>query len=244
MIVTACGIYSRAKDLLPHYYKHYASMGVDRFYFGIYGDKNSHLWEEVKEFGHGKDIVVFQASEDSILEMEVERKIQDQVRSMLHETDWFVPTDLDELHAIEGYSSFQQLQKDCESENADYVWAATCDRITADGTVPPSIDPSISIWEQFPRNCNLTSHVVWGCFTKIMMARSVVTIYAGHHEAYPTGKYKEFSKRGITYHFKWFGDLRGREVAKVNDFAQRNYQWIDENKRVIEFLDSHGGKLL
>ena len=242
MIVTSCVIYERAKDLLPHYYKHYANLGVDKFCFGIFGDEKCHLWQEVKEFGEGLDVEISQIGNEYPFDMFLEGDFITRIRDSMKTTDWLVPTDLDEFHVVEGYNTFQQLQKDCEDEKADYVWSVTFDRVRADGAIPPSIDSSVPIWEQFPQMCRLTDTIAKAYCRKLCMVRQNILVSGGHHMV--DKGYKKFSKEGITHHFKWFGDLHSRETTKVKNFETQNYKWIDENRRVIHFLETCNGNLL
>ena len=235
MIAAACNMFYTTKDLLPHYFKHYSNLEVDKFYFGIYGPENSPLWDEVRDYGKGLNITiskmyddVFNPDCDTIFKIKIGQSIN----------GWIVPTDPDELHTIEGYTSFQKLREDCEAEGADNVWGKIIDRITADGSIPLNIDPNQSIWEQFPRRCNLTETLVHACDVKISMFKSGLTLCTGHH-VMTSPNPKGFSKASETHHFKWWGKLKEKEKTKLEALTQWNFPYTHENKRILEYLDSH-----
>ena len=240
MIVTACNIFDKAKDLLPHYFNHYAKMGVERFYFGIYGPPETHLWNEVREIGKGMDIQILPVQCNVGFDVGCDGDFKTKISKMVE--GWVIPTDLDEFHTIEGYTSFPTLCQDCETEGAEYVWSKIWDRTTKDWSIPPSIDPVTSIWEQFPCTCHLTNKVVQGYCRKLCMVKAGMNIYGGHHRVY--GPSKQFSKEAVTYHFKWFGQLLEREKRKLEIYTKFDFKWRGENERLIKHLEEHGGKLI
>lgn len=251
MIVTACNIFGRAKDLLPHYFKHYSGLGIDRFYFGVHGEENSHIWEELRYFGKGLDVRISKMPTDKPFDCGLDAEFKTQIGNSID--GWIVPTDLDEFHTVDGYSDFHQLAKDCESENADYVFSHFLDRIAADGSIPLTIDPAISIWEQFPRMEHISATILGERVNtnKLCLSKAGIPFRIGHHHAgleNTEAMYKQFSKVGVTHHFKWFGELKKRELDKLAANTPYKFyfsnDWTLEHMRLINYVESHGGKLI
>lgn len=249
MIVTACNIFGRAKELLPHYFKHYSGLGIDRFYFGVYGEENSHIWEEIRYFGKGLDVRISKMPTDKPFDVGLDAEFKTEIGNSID--GWIVPTDLDEFHAVDGYSDFHQLAKDCESENADYVSSSFLDHITPDGSIPLTIDPTISIWEQFPRMERISATIFGdrSNTNKLCLSKTGIPFLKGHH--FINGYYTQFSKVGVTHHFKWFGELKQRELIKLaantpykSQIPDYCYDWTLEHMRLINHIESHGGKLI
>ena len=236
MIAVICNLINTpVNDLLPHYFKHYSNLGINKFYFGIYGPKNSSLWDEVRDYGKGLDVSLIKMECATEFNPMTDADFKNQIGQSIN--GWIIPTDGDEFHMIEGYDSFQKLREDCEAEGANFVWRSIVDRITADGSIPLNIDPNRSIWEQFPNKCHITRTIADACGIKTSMFKSGLTICTGHHIVTNTNK-KEFSKGGETHHFKWWGKLKEKEQKKVEIVKQLDYPYIEENKRVIKHLET------
>ena len=48
-MIVICNIYKSVDDLLPHFYKHYVSLGVTDFAFGIFDGESNPAWNRVSE---------------------------------------------------------------------------------------------------------------------------------------------------------------------------------------------------
>jgi len=235
MIVTACNIFDKAKDLLPHYFNHYSNMGINKFFFGIYGEENSHLWDEVRKFGSGLDISIYKMeSIDGFVTKDAEFK----TKIGKSFDGWIIPTDLDEFHTVQGYATFQQLQQKCEEENVDYISSTFVDHIRQDNTIPRNIEENISIWKQFPKTALITQNILEGCCKKICMVKSGIELFAGHHILNPN--YKKLSIEAETHHFKWWGNLKEREQKKLNIYTKYGLLWKTENEKLINYLNISG----
>jgi hypothetical protein len=241
MITVIGNIYKNVKNLLPHFLNHYSDWGVDKFCFGVYNGKLNPVWNEILDIGKGLNIELFKSGDEE-LNINIEEQFKNQIRLTLQPNDWFIPIDLDEFHTVEGYTNFQQLQQECESENAIYILSHLCDRITENGIIPMEINPNISIWEQFPKSCNITETIVQAWTQKICMAKQSVYISGGHHRVDDTCK--QFSKQAITYHFKWFGPLYEKEQEKLFTYTNQKRPWVSEQLKLLEFLNEHNGRLL
>lgn len=236
-----CHIYKSVKDLLPHFYKHYHKWGVNRFCFGVYGGSNNPVWDEILALGQGLNIERFHSG-NTELNVDLEGDFKNQIRTGLKKDDWLIPTDLDEFHTVEGYTTFQEVQKDCEAEGAEYVPSSLFDRIKPDGSIPLSIDSNLDIWEQFPMTCRISDTIAKAYCRKLCMVQPHVVIAGGHHDV--KAQYKKFSKMAVTYHFKWFGNLYQKEMEKFNLYTAQKRKFTNEQHLVLEFLRANNGKLL
>lgn len=240
-MIVICHIYESVTDLLPHFLKHYSSWGATKFYFGVYRGESNPVWNEIKEIGRGIDIELYHAG-DKTLDCAIEGDFKNYIMSKLKKDEWIIPTDLDEFHTIDGFTSFQQLQDACELENADYVWSKFVDHIRPDGEIPMHIDPDISIWEQFPKKCNISHTIAKAYCRKLCMVKQSIPLKGGHHEVDPG--HTAFSKEANTHHFKWFGPLYDKEMEKLITYCKQKRPWLAEQARLLEFLNQHDGNLL
>lgn len=227
-------------------------MGVNRFYFGIYGPENNDIWRSVQRYASDLDVRLTKLNTthffDSVVEWAYKTEISAQLHHPLYKNSWYVPVDLDEFHTMEGYNSFQHLAEDVLAENADYANAWMFDRIASDGSIPATIRPDISIWEQFPHAEQLCVKILEGksCMSKVILAKTPIPVRLGHHFPGSVGTedlYKKFSTDGITHHFKWFGNAASRERFKYDANNVYNYEWTWEHLRLIEHIEAHGGKM-
>lgn len=252
MISAICCISDRPDDLLPHFFKHYVSMGVERFYFGIYGAENNDIWRSVQRYAGDLDVRLTRLNTALFFDSVVERKYKTEISAELHhplyKNSWYVPVDLDEFHTMDGYGSFQHLAEDVQAEGADYVNAWMYDRIASDGSIPAAIRPDISIWEQFPYAEQLSVKILEGksCASKVMLAKTPIPVRLGHHAPGHMGTedlYKKFSTDGTTHHFKWFGNAASRERFKYDANNVYNYTWTWEHLRLIDHIAARGGRM-
>ncbi len=240
MICVIVNIYKDCKDLLPHFYKHYSSLGVDRFYVGIYG-ANTH-WEWIKKISNDYDVIMIKTG-DNEFDDNIDQDFINNTQKSLNKDDWYIPADLDEFHVFPGYSSFSDVIKDCKQTNSDYAITKFADHITSDGTIPSSIDPNISIWEQFPISTRKISiRLVKTFFIKVALAKQDVKILRGHHMV-ENKQWKQFDEIGKTHHFKWFGNLRERETNKLLIRIYKNETYLCEPARILEHLNLHNNKI-
>lgn len=211
-------------------------MGIEGFVLGIWNGKQNEIWDEINEKNY-QDMVLesysgsfFNGLIDSIAKDENRKKY-------VPKNEWYCICDLDEFHALPLYHSFPKLAKDAEAEGANVVESEFIDRITTDGTILDSIDPVKSIWHQFPLNAPVTKNIVGGYCMKTMLARSDVKVVSGHHK---NGKNKPFSKRGVTYHFKWWGKIIEYQMERWHSYEANNLTWFMESKRLVEHLKKNG----
>ena len=242
-MLVICHIYHTVENLLPHFYKHYSERGIDRFCFGVYDGKKNPVWNTIEKMGKGLNVELHHYGDGGI-DAAIEGNFKEKIRNTLAPNEWFIPADLDEFHTVDGYNTFQQLQEDCEAEDADHVMSRFCDHTTEDGSLLPKLDPNVPIWNQMSRTCNLSEQVLKACCTKFCMVKQNVRVEGGHHGIVDKDHHKRFSKWGVTHHFKWFGNLYEREKHKLSVHIQKGCVWRAEHIRLLAYLNAHGGKLL
>lgn len=247
MVVVVGSIYGDVDNLLPHFLKHYAQWGVDAFHFGVYQGKDNPSWNRTLDIGKGYPINLHHWGGKE-LNVEEEGEFKNTIRRQLGSSDWYIPVDLDEFHKVPNLNKSVYILADAlNAEGAEYVSSTFADRITADGSIPMTIDPNISIWDQFPYTCRISDTIVQAWCDKVSFAKPHVECMGGHHApGGPDGKtkYKKFSLRGRTFHFKWFGPLYEKEKMKFDTYTSQGRPWVREQSLLLEWLDTHNGKLL
>lgn len=246
-MVVICNIYKNVRDLLPHFFRHYMGYGVNEFLFGIHSGKDNPVWKEIHELIPSGAVAYLSESYRGPICGTKEGESLNRLRTWAR-PGWVIPTDLDEFHIPCDFSSFQQLEEACKAENAYYVSSTLCDYITPDGAIPPTIDPTIPISEQFPTNVNLTKNLLKALDRKVCLCHKRVPLMQGHHnpgnERTFDANLKAFSKTATTRHYKWFGNLWEKEEEKYRSYKELGYDYCEENRVLLEHLRSHNGKLL
>jgi hypothetical protein len=223
--------------------KHYKDWGVNHFIFGVYQGTNNPSWQRALEIGNGYPISLI-ASGGKELNVEVEGDFKNEMRMTLPVNSWYIPADLDEFHAVKGYDNVCDLTDALNTEGAEYVESSFMDRITKDGSIPLTINPNISIWDQFPHDCRISDTIIRAWCNKISLTKRNILITGGHHAPCEKTKHKKFSVQGHTYHFKWFGPLYEKEKQKFELYTTQKREWAIEQTLLLNWLDSHNGKLL
>lgn len=247
-IVVICSIHTNI-ELLPHFIHHYKSVGVTKFILGIWRGENNPVWNQILKYDD--DTIHLVKSYDDELSEPLETRFADETRqTYLNQDDWYVPTDLDEFHVWPNHKNVQLLIEDLNKSNSDFVWGKMIDRITNDGSIPLHITEVPSIWDQFPKNCELSSKMLLACNKKVSLAKQKLKIIAGHHyiedadsEGFsPTSN--KFQTNSVTYHFKWFGNLLEKEEKKMIHYKSLGFNYYTENERLIDIINENGGKIV
>jgi hypothetical protein len=238
-MIVLCNIYKPDVDLVPHFMSHYISHGIRRFAFAIYDGENNSIWKYFKRY-FNVEVILHPFKYEGGFDVEEDTKLINELRlRYVSSNEFYIPTDLDEFHVFPKIRDLNEVQKMCDSEQADYIVGILKDRIAADGSFPIHIDPYKSIWEQFPKTCYVTHTVQKSGCNKVMMARQSCEIISGHHVCFA----RRFSSYGACFHFKWFGPIYEKEKAKLIQYRDiKKYHWASEWKNLIDHLDANGGK--
>jgi hypothetical protein len=243
-MIVLCNIYKPDVDLVPHFISHYIYHGIRRFAFAVYDGESNSIWKYLEDrymsIHSGIEIIRHPFKYEGGFDVEADTALINELRvKYCRPEEYCVPTDLDEFHVFPKVRDFNDVQKLCEKEGADYVMGILKDRITVDGSFPMNIDPYRSIWEQFPKTCYVTHTVQKSGCNKVMMAKGNLEIISGHHVCFS----KRFSKYGATFHFKWFGPIYEKEKQKLIQYRDvKKYHWASEWENLVKHLDANGGK--
>ena len=230
-----CNIYKSIDDLLPHFYKHYMSLGITEFAFGVFDGERNPMWNHISEITPPSIRVNLMESYSGSIEPNKERETWEKLNEkFISLNDWYVIADLDEFHVIPNVHSFDEAKLYCESEGSTYILGNLIDRFTEDGIIPPNINPTISIFDQFPKNTCFSQNTLHACTEKVCMAKQTEKIYVGHH--FCSGK--QSSLVSHTYHFKWFGNLYEKEKEKWISYKESNYNFSKENEKSMELFEN------
>jgi hypothetical protein len=268
-MVLICSIY-RNIDLLPHFIKHYRSLGINTFIFGVWEGKSNPLWDDLQKYQENG--ILFEQTGSGIFSGIKDAKSHNHLRwKYVKKGEWYVIADLDEFHQLEDFRHFQELAKHCEEKGANYVRSQFEDRLTTDGSLPTAIDSQLDIFEQFPVSFPVTLKLVKGETNKIIMARKEVKVGAGHHfvKSFPNFVKKSFpfvkdfhftegfpwlvkcvalNRVFKTAHFKWWGQVvKSLQSRRINDPPQK-LPWVAqvfqaEAFRTLEHIKQHNGRI-
>lgn len=242
MIYVICNIHNAVKDLLPHFLTHYSNLKVDSFIFGIRNGESNPMWKETNSIcsNHPIQYHLTTAYNGEIDGAEEYKSLDKMRRAFTRQGDWYVPTDLDEFHLmLPEISDYPQLVALCETRGVGSALNRLADRVKEDLSIPPSIDPNIPIYDQFPREIDLTQSVLGAFPEKIILARHDIEVWGGHHNS-PATCHPIYGK---TLHFKWFGNLWEKEKEKYELYRRKGYPYSEENRKLLEWLTLHNGKL-
>lgn len=234
MIVYITSVYSLPKNLLGHVLNHYTAQGVDKFVFAV---SCKDAWNEIKAASKTHNIELHEETRPWWVNTDSDFK--NEIRQTLSPDDWIVPADLDEFHFHRKFTSLKSLAE--SAQEYDGVCSVLIDRITEDGSIPSEILPDVPLTLQFPRRSTISRDTIKCCVSKVCLLRQHIPIVSGHH--YLPTEYKRFPTNATTFHYKWFGNVREKEVAKMNEYLKRNEPWHVEMARLIDYLDKNNGKL-
>jgi hypothetical protein len=243
MITVICNIHNDVKDLLPHFLSHYVALKVDSFVFGVRNGIKNPVWNELNDILRSSGVAYKTTlSYEGDIDGELEATSLDNLRTtFLRNKEWYVPTDLDEFHTLpNGINSYPEFVDICNKSSIRSARGYMIDRIKSDGSIPMTIYPIIPIYEQFPKEVDITKLILEACNHKCILANNDCPVSMGHHKPYGN-EYHVFSK---TLHFKWFGDIWKKEQEKFEKYTNLGYSYASENKKLLNLLTQSNGKLL
>lgn len=162
-----------------------------------------------------------------------------------HPNDWWVLADLDEFHVYD--RALSDVIALCEQGGHDYVEGAMLDRVAADGSFP-EIDDSMPLWQQFPLAGLVTHRVVRGVTRKVTLARGSVEVRMGQHWALSGSALPVTEVFPQIHHFKWTSSAVSRIARRLEAYSSGEWNLqhpvvIEENKRLLEHVEAHGGRI-
>ena len=155
--------------------------------------------------------------------------------------DWFVLADQDEFQLYP--AKLESVLQECESHGFDHVRGALVDRVAAEGALPP-LDPSLSVWEQYPIGTVLTYAVCGGDPRKIVAARGSVRLANGGHHTAISGRALPVSALLVqVHHFKWVAGVVEYLQARTSCSPPYASLVQQEAERFLLFFEANGHRI-
>lgn len=226
----------RDVDILPHFLKHYAACGVDRFLFLVHANPDPAFFNAFKKAACKYRVDVAGTIQTGPFDFRENLVELNRIRlDYILPDEYFVTCDLDEFIDPPNGESFQDLAKDCASKGYTKYAGRLVDRVTADGSLP-AIKPDPPIEMQFPVGCDLTRVVLKGATSKVQFqlgkyAITVTNTFTGDGLLYPD--------RFNVNHYKWNANVVPRLKERVKEYEGR-YPWYAESQRFINHWKKHG----
>jgi hypothetical protein len=181
MIVGIVTVYNDRDNLLPHFMRHYAKLGVERLFVLVNTAENKGLIARARRLARRVPCVeVVEVSYAEFFSDEQkdagERRVLDVAE--IGENDWVLNLDLDEFHQYP-----YPLAEICTAERAAGSYAIggnVLDRVACDGRLHAvTIQPCLGF--QFPMGGDITGKVMRLCNWKYMLVRGSVRLQHGRH---------------------------------------------------------------
>jgi hypothetical protein len=225
-------------DLLPHWLKHYLRLGVDQIVLCVLREGMEAQLDQIHAAIAGLPVRVHLFSDWT------DERQQQVLRNSLDDIgcrgeDWVVHADLDELNEFP--CPIDELALAMEKAGRTAVHGNFIDRVSVDGRFVAA-QPTPSLAEQYPIECQLTDRILQGFTEKIMLARHEVWISGGHHKAgafsggHVIGQWQDYR----VHHFKWRAGVLERLRWALANVASADSQWGRETGRLLEFVGSGG----
>lgn len=223
--------------LLPHFVDYYRGLGVENFAISVHEQRPGILAVvEALAATLGPGITLHPASawqERTGVEGANKNDLRRRVAQL---EDWLIPADLDEF--IQFPLPLPALIGKLIEADAQCVMGRFRDRLAWDGVLVPTA-PTPSVWEQYPLEADISSQLVKGLCTKVVLCRDDCEIGSGHHFVRGTARVLSGTS-GIVHHFKWRAGLADALTQRVAIYRREKVPWVDESERVLAYLAEHG----
>lgn len=244
MIRLVCVI-GHGHELLPHFIEHYSKY-VDEINFVVYESLASpRIVSRVKPIIDQYDnCKIVKIISDRVYDWEKVTILYNMIKSK-NKKDWWVVADIDELHLYPN-DDLRELIDECETNLWSIVRGGFIDRVGENGSFP-TIEPNISLFEQFPMAGFFRYPLSRACPNKICVMKGDIEITNGQHYAMIDGHstwrwqgwnhpmiapYEKYSVQ--VHHFKWDESVRER-LKKVADVNQE-YSYSKEYLKMYDEL--------
>lgn len=218
-------------NILPHFLRHYTSLGVKQFIAGVYIDRG--LMDATRKIArhYNVEFVPILGAYAAVKDIQFAfRMAKEQIRR----DEWWVVADVDEFHEFPG--PLPQIVKELDSANALFLCGDLIERIAADGACPP-LDQKKPIWDQFPAAAAIR-RLTRTCPTKVMLVRGHHRFRGGHHSPEPRHRHKAVWK-GHVHHFKWHGRAIDRLAEQIVRLRKQGRGYHRGLRRFLKFWMVH-----
>ena len=239
MIALICTLEPYRIAWLPQFVRHYRGIGVERFLLAL------QLEPAATQNARDRDYASFLETLASLDVDEAyrwehewsgpaanihESTLQDE---QVRRGDWVVWCDSDELQVYP--APLPDILAQCEAHGVDYVRGVFIDRVAADYSLA-AFDAHTSLWDTFPRTCNVTAALARGDPRKVVVARGSVKVSGGKHYAMDPQKLRTIDDWVQVHHFKWDATLLDRLRARVRPEWQARFPWWVESQRLLDYF--------
>lgn len=229
--------------LLPHFLRHYRSIGVYSILPIIHDRHNvSEAVRSILDLYHVSIAQVWSEEFSETLKHRYERSV---VIVRCKPSDWVIYADLDEFQQ---YPLEIETHIDvCERRGIHYLEGRMLDRISSTGELTP-IDFKTSLEDQYPLGGYITRGIMGAWDKKIVAARASVDIGGGHHVSLDQrGRPSKYcpdlspeSKGIIVHHFKWDATVLNRMRRHINYKDCSLRCWVKEMRLFLKYIEKNG----
>ncbi|MBV8464821.1 MAG: hypothetical protein JO218_02640 [Burkholderiales bacterium] len=245
MIHLICTLEPARIDWLPQLVAHYRELGVEQFLFSLQQEpsvdeatRNQHLARfaaQLRALGCDKafslvapyDVWALRRHHDSL---------QDQ---FVRANDWIVWCDSDEFQVYP--LKLPALTTECADKGIVMLRGVMLDHIAADGSLPP-FDPARSVWDQYPRCCNVTVMLARAETRKVALSRGNIRLDVGNHAALSGETYTTAKGWVQIHHFKWHAGVLSLLAFRVQPEWRAKCAWWEESQRLLDYFAANGGR--
>jgi hypothetical protein len=211
--------------LIPHWLAHYRALGVEHFVVAVNDPDRASEYD--RYLVEGGVTPVFHSEElFSMDEMPVRYRLDAAAT-----TDWLIAADLDEFIVFD--RPLNELIEDCQAAGYQTVRGYFIDHIQSEGHLV-AIQPSPSLWQQFPLMHPITRYVRGGCDIKAVLRHRSVPVTIGNHlsdDNFLSGCHPIWQE---VHHFRWTNTTASSLRLRIETMP--NYLWRREFENVLEFL--------
>jgi len=242
MICLICTLEPYRIDWLPQFVAHYRAQGVERFLLTLQIDPELPAADKARHCARFAQTLAQVNVAETILWEHVwdapsmgrhHRRVQ---VAQVGAADWIVWCDSDEFQVYP--EPLDRIIAQCEAAGVDYIRGVFIDRIAGDGSLA-AFDPQRSIWETFPRACNVTSALAKGDARKVTLARGSLRVQGGKHLPPSDAALKTISGGVQVHHFKWDAALIERLRFRVRPEWRAKFPWWVESQRLLDYFQAH-----
>jgi hypothetical protein len=222
----------RATPLLPHFVRHYASIGFTDWIVAVHPSCQHMDWKSLAALSpmriHREACYPWPQNglRDSLWVNGLRAKC------ISSPDEWHAMADIDEFY--EYPMPLAELTE--AATEANCIVGEFVDRVALDGSLPP-VKSNIELSEQFPARTCLTRSLLQSENRKVMLCRGEQALSGGHHYML---KEKIFIRQGFVHHYKWNSEVIKHLTAKKGASARQLHEsYALQMRKFIEYIEQH-----
>lgn len=246
-VISMFSTMSDALPLIPHFVKHYKSLGVqsEDFLITLHMPKKTDEAIEMKRWLKNAGVVNLRVTEEKYSSVLNFKSYLSWWRASspvdIQHDDWVIPVDMDEL---QGYpdSSVVSFIEGVHRHGFTHVDGLFVDRLAEDGSFP-AIKQDSTLFEQYPMECQLW-RISNALYYKVAAHRGDLRAARGHHHMGKSSVRLTSPEVMIpVYHFKWSNNVVGLLRSRIERYVAMGIPWVTESLDLYTFFAHHGGKM-